>query len=189
MSSAGGDFPPEGDRDMHTTKRPGSEYKLSASTAAQLRALDTMSVGELAEQFRTLFQVPTRSRNKAYLRKRIAWRIQELAFGGLPPRALEQIEALAPRAPVRWQPAASALAETPALPAPAGRDPRLPPPGATLSRLYDGTLHTVTVLEGGFEYAGKQFRSLSQIAKRITGTPWNGLLFFNLTKRRAERAS
>ena len=63
---------------MHTTKRPGPEYKLSASTAAQLRALDTMSVGELAEQFRSLFQVPTRSRNKAYLRKRIAWRIQEL---------------------------------------------------------------------------------------------------------------
>jgi hypothetical protein len=171
------------------TKPSGFEYRLSATTTAQLRALATMSVDELAEQFRAMFGVPTRSRNKAYLRKRIACRIQELAFGGLSPRALEQIEAFAPMAPVRWQPAAPARAEVIAIPAPSGRDPRLPPPGAKLTRLYDGTQHTVTVLDDSFEYAGKQFRSLSQIAKRITGTPWNGFLFFDLTTRRTERAS
>lgn len=171
---------------MHMTKQLRSEYKLSVDTAAQLRELETMSVGELAERFRTLFGVPTRSRNKQFLRKRVAWRIQELTFGGLSPRALEQIEGLAPQAPVRWQPAIPVHTETPA---PGGRDPRLPPPGAKLSRLYGGIQHTVTVLDEGFEYNGKQFRSLSQIAKHITGTPWNGLLFFDLTKRRAERAS
>jgi AraC-like DNA-binding protein len=58
------------------------------------------------------------------------------------------------------------------------RDPRLPPPGTVLTRLYDGQEHRVVVRDGWFEYAGRPFRSLTAIARHITGTPWNGYYFF-----------
>lgn len=63
------------------------------------------------------------------------------------------------------------------------RDPRLPPPGSKLTRLYRGTEHRVLVLETGFEYQGQVYGSLSRIAKTITGTTWNGFLFFGLITR------
>lgn len=170
---------------MHTARRRTPDYKLSAGTAAQLRALDHMSVGELADQFRALFGFATRSRNKQYLRKRLAWRIQELALGGLSPRALKQIEQLAPQAPVRWQ-----VTLPPQRPDGArGSDPRLPAVGEHLSRRFNGIDHVVTVLEDGFQYGGKHYRSLSQIATTITGTAWNGFRFFGLTPHPPERAS
>jgi hypothetical protein len=166
--------------------KPRDRYLMSAQEASALRDLDTMSVGDLRERFRTLTGVPTQSRNRDWLRKRCAWRIQEIASGGLSPRALAQIELLAPRAPQRWLPAPPPGAVP--LP-PRGRDPRIPPPGGTLTRVYADRRHTVTVLDDGFEYDGKIYRSLSTVAKRITGTGWNGLLFFDLVKRGKERAS
>lgn len=152
-----------------------------ASTARQLAALDKMSVGELAEKYREVFGEPTRTRNKEYLRKRIAWRIQEFAEGGLSTRALERIEQLAPEAPARWrQPVArkdGASGKVVPITRPA-RDPRLPPPGTVLTRLHDGVEHKVTILDDGFEYRGERHRSLSKVARLITGTAWNGFLFF-----------
>jgi hypothetical protein len=152
-----------------------------ANMQRELVALDAMTVGELAEKYRELFGVPTRSRNKGYLRKHIAWRIQERAEGGLSPRALERIEQLAPQAPVRWRERITqqdnAEHGAPASLKP-DRDPRLPPPGTVLTRAYDGIEHQVTVLADGFEYQGRRHRSLSQIARRITGTSWNGFTFF-----------
>jgi hypothetical protein len=153
----------------------------AASTGRELAALDKMAVGELAEKYREVFGEPTRTRNKEYLRKRIAWRIQEVAEGGLSPRALERIEQLAPEAPARWrQPVArkdGASAHVIAT-AKATRDPRLPPVGTVLKRVHDGIEHKVTVLADGFEHNGEQYHSLSKIARVITGTPWNGFLFF-----------
>jgi hypothetical protein len=58
------------------------------------------------------------------------------------------------------------------------RDPRLPPPGAVLTRVHDGVEHKLIVLADGFEYRGERHRSLSKIVRIITGTPWNGFLFF-----------
>jgi hypothetical protein len=58
------------------------------------------------------------------------------------------------------------------------RDPRLPSPGTILKRVHDGVEHQVKVLADGFEYRGEQYRSLSKVARTITGTPWNGFLFF-----------
>lgn len=157
------------------------EREAAAGTGAQLRALEKMTVGELAEKYREVFGVPTRTRNKDYLRKRVAWRIQELAEGGLSPRALERIEQLAPEAPVRWrQPVArngNGAAPVVAM-AKAPRDARLPAAGTVLTRQHDGVEHRVTVLAAGFEYNGAPYRSLSKIASTITGTPWNGFLFF-----------
>lgn len=168
---------------MHMARHAAPKYSLSASDAAQLRALEHMSVGELATKFQSLFGVPTRTRNKQYLRKRIAFCIQERALGGLSPRALEKIEELAPQAPVRWQ------TRLPVDPPPMNRerDPRLPPPGERLTRNYEGREYEVAVLQEGFEYAGRQFRTLSQVAKAITGTTWNGFLFFGLTQRKERR--
>lgn len=158
-----------------------ADREAAARLARDLAALDTMTAGELAEKYREVFGEPTRTRNKGYLRKRIAWRIQELQEGGLSPRALERIEQLAPDAPVRWrQPVArngGAGAQVVPLPLPA-RDPRLPPAGTVLTRLHGGVEHRVTVLADGFEYNGENHRSLSKIARLITGTPWNGFLFF-----------
>jgi hypothetical protein len=62
-------------------------------------------------------------------------------------------------------------------------DPRLPPPGATLTRLYKGRQLRVTVLHNGFAYEGRVFASLSALAKAITGSHCNGFLFFRLTQR------
>ena len=168
------------------------ETRATADLTAQLAALLTMSVGELAERYREVYGEPTRSRNKDYLRKKVAYRIQELDGGGLSPRALARIAELAPGAPVRWRtpmPAFPPVAETLGEPAPPPlRDPRIPPVGTVLEREHQGTQHAVTVLASGFEYAGERFPSLSAIARRITGTPWNGYLFFGL-ERRSRRAA
>ncbi|KAA0250330.1 MAG: DUF2924 domain-containing protein [Acidobacteria bacterium] len=151
-----------------------------AATAAKLAALGRMTGPELAAQYETLFGAPPRSRNRQYLRKRLAYRIQELAEGGLSPRALDRIDQLIRLAPPPWRrPAAGShgLAAQPRL-APATRDPRLPSPGTVLTRIHRGVEHRVTVLVDGFEYRDERYRSLSKIARKITGTPWNGFLFF-----------
>jgi len=63
------------------------------------------------------------------------------------------------------------------------RDPRLPKAGAVLTRTFKGKEIKVEVLDAGFAYDGKTWRSLSAIAKEVSGTSWNGYLFFGLQKR------
>ena len=63
------------------------------------------------------------------------------------------------------------------------RDPRVPPVGTVLRRVFEGKAHEVTVCTEGFEYAGQRYKSLSAIATEIAGTRWNGFLFFGLKKR------
>ena len=63
------------------------------------------------------------------------------------------------------------------------RDPRLPNAGTLLKRVHGKTEHVVKVLEHDFEYKGKRHKSLSSIARQITGTSWNGFLFFGLMQR------
>jgi hypothetical protein len=185
MSTNGGaSQPPQGGNDMSSNTKTlalRADLAAAASTGRQLAALDKMTVGELGEKYRELFGEPTRTRNKEYLRKRIAWRIQECAEGGLSPRALERIEQLAPEAPVRWRQPITRK-DSPnghfVLLTKPGRDPRLPPVGTVLRRMHDGIEHHVTVLGDSFEYRGESYRSLSKLARVITGTPWNGFLFF-----------
>ena len=149
-----------------------------ANMRRELAALGAMTVGELAEKYREVFGAPTRSRNKAYLHSHIAWRIQERAEGGLSPRALEQIEQLAPQAPARWRPPVGQRKAAAAATDNVGPDPRLPPVGATITRRHGRVEHRVTVLADGFEYRGEYYRSLSKIACLITGKSWNGYVFF-----------
>ena len=159
--------------------------KAVADIAGQIAALDEMTIGQLKETYRELFGVPTRTRNKPYLQKKLAWRIQELAEGGLSDHARNQIEALAPDAPLRWRASnGGGSNNAPAKPKEAPeRDPALPPPGTVLTREHKGIDHRVTVLDDGFEYQGALYRSLSKIATEITGTRWNGFLFFRLKRR------
>lgn len=153
-----------------------------ADLPQQLAALREMTVNELREKYREVYGEPSRSRNKDYLRKKVAWRIQELAEGGLTDRARARIDKLAPEAPVRWKkrPMAEPQAD---VPTDATRDPRLPEPGTVLTREHGGVEHAVTVLADGFEYDGQRFASLSKVARAITGTNWNGFVFFRLQRR------
>jgi Protein of unknown function (DUF2924) len=147
---------------------------------ADLAALSRLTGPELAEKYLALFGQNARSRNKIFLRKHLAWRIQELAEGGLSERALARIEelgadALATR---RRPPRPRTLASRPPRLVGAARDRRLPSAGTVIQRIHGTTDHSVTVLDDGFEYRGERYRSLSKIARVITGTPWNGYLFF-----------
>lgn len=170
---------------MNTKVQLSQDRVATATVLQQLACLEGMTVGELAEKFREVFGSPTRTRNKAYLRKKIAWRIQELAEGGLSERALARIEELAPLAPVRWRPALPDLGQGHPRQADSAtvRDPRLPAPGSILVRVYKGVEHKVTVLADGFQYDGNRYRTLSELAKLITRTAWNGFLFFHLQRR------
>ena len=164
------------------------------SIAAQIAELSAMSTGELREKFLEVHGEETRSRNAAYLRKKIAWRIQANAQGGLSERAKKRALELADEtsirvnAPRRKKGAAPAQApeRTVVKRFTAGHDPRLPLPGTLLTRIYKGNEIRVTVLEQGFEWDGTVFRSLSGIAKVVTGSQWNGFLFFGLTGKKSK---
>ena len=165
-----------------------------ADIPQQLAALRGMTVSQLREKYREVYGEPSRSRNKDYLRKKVAWRIQELAEGGLSERARSRIDELSANVPVRWRSSGNGAATTaPATAAlnaatPSTRDPRLPEPGTVISREHDGVEHRVTVLEDGFEYRGARFASLSKVARAISGTNWNGYLFFSLQRRTRKSA-
>jgi hypothetical protein len=150
-----------------------------------------MTTRELAEKYLEVFGVPTRTNHKDYLRKRVAWKIQEIAEGGLSARALAKIDELAALSPLPWNRPVGAAEAAPADAAPEtaspARDLRLPPAGTVLKRAHGGVQHEVTVLEKGFEYGGERFRSLSAVARKITGTAWNGFAFFNLAAVAATR--
>jgi hypothetical protein len=157
----------------------------------KLAALQNMGVTQLRAKYLEVFGEPTRTGNKAFLFKKIAWRIQSLAEGGLSERARRRAEELArdadvrtsvPKAPVMTSGMTSRTVTLP-MTVVVGRD-RLPIPGTVLTRTYKGTPVAVTVLGNeAFEYQGQAYGSLSAIAKTVTGSHWNGFLFFGLTAK------
>ena len=164
------------------------EREAVASMAGKLVALETMTVAELGARYEEAFGEPTRSHNKEYLKKQIAWRIQEQAEGGLSKHARVLAAEIGGTAKVRWRRQNGGGAEPLPGASPRNeRDLRLPPPGTTITRKYKGTVHEVVVLQDGFEYLGQRHANLSRIAKLITGTNWNGFLFWRLqTRARSE---
>lgn len=168
---------------MKTSQARRHEQRAIASVATELAALDKMTVGDLVTGAVLATgwgrgAGMTRSRNKDYLRKKVAWRAPGSAEGGLSDRAVARIQELGAQAPARWRkipPKAVAPA--------ADRDPRLPDSGNVIRREFQGTAHEVTVLEDGFVYQGRSYPTLSTIAREITGTNWNGYLFFGLQRR------
>ncbi len=162
---------------------------MSETIAARVAALRRMTVGELRAQYREVYGEETRSGNKDWLWKRIAWRIQELEYGGLSERAKRRAGELANELDIRSRVPCGAFDDTPggkrkivrlSASGLATHDRRLPMPGTIINREYKGNIYQVKVLEDGFEYEGRVVNSLSAIAKEITGSHWNGFKFFNL---------
>ena len=136
--------------------------------------LPNMRPAELREEWRKLFPNDPPTNNKTFLVKRLAYRIQELAYGGLTNATRERLEAIASE---------EAAAPPPKVMANGQRQKDQPLPGTRLVREWKGVEHVVTALEKGFEYQGKKFKSLSAVAREITGTQWSGPLFFGLRRQ------
>lgn len=163
------------------------EAELMRKLGLQLAELHEMGLAELRAKHLELFGEEARSKNLPYLRKRLAYRLQERVDGGLSPAAKARIEELAPTTLPEGRRRAKEPCEIPPrMPPTTVRDPRLPAPGTVLSREHKGFAHEVEVLEQGFRYRGRDYRSLSAIAKEIAGTPWNGFTFFGLGKERVD---
>ena len=156
-----------------------------ATIATRIKALQQMSVTELRREYRQVYGEETSACHKGFLLKRVAWRIQELEFGGvseeIQQKALEIVEELdlPGKIPSSGLPKARS-----AVPAGDLRDKRLPMPGTLLTREYKGKQVNLEVLEKGFSYEGRSYRSLSAVAKAVTGSHINGFSFFNLQKRK-----
>ena len=158
-----------------------------ADLGPQIAALNEMSVAMLRDRYAELFGEPTRVGHKAWLVKRIAWRLQALAEGDLSERARRRADELAHDADLRLSAPKRLVAEpaatTAAIPAarPARRhDDRLPLPGTVLNRRYKGRDLEVHVRHHGFELDGTLYPSLSALAKAVTGSHCNGVHFFRL---------
>lgn len=163
---------------------------MTQSLKSELASLANLSPAQLRDKYQQVFGEPTRSGNKPFLVKRLAWRIQSLAEGGLSARAKARAAELARDADIRMTipraPQASGTGTQGTSATLQTRDRRLPMPGAILTRSHRGRTIEVTVLPKGFEFDGQVYRSLSAVAKAVTGSHWNGHLFFGL-KNGAER--
>jgi hypothetical protein len=146
----------------------------TVSVTAQLAALTTTPTPALKAKWRELFGTEPPPYNRRFLESRLAYRIQELIFGGLKPQSVARLKELGKqfdggdRASIRKR----AVSDRPIT-------------GTRLIRNYQGIEHCVTVRRDDFEYQGRPYKSLSAIARAITGTRWNGLVFFGLKSQRA----
>ena len=141
------------------------------------------TIPELQKEFEALFDgQKASSDNKVYLIRRIAYRLQELEYGGLSQKAQNRLkELVALYDPVNNKAIRPKVSvETQARTKTRGRDTRLPIPGTMITKDYRGKKHQVKILEKGFEYEGKIYKHLTAIADKITGAHWNGYNFFNL---------
>ena len=155
------------------------------NVAHEIAALGRLSVAQLRTRFAAVFGEPTQAHNKVWLVKRLAWRLQALAEGDLSQRARQRATELVHDADLRLSPprANSAPAGATAPPETMLRlpaDERLPRPGSILTRRYKGRTLQVEVLEHGFACDGQVYRSLSAVAKAVTGSHCSGYLFFRL---------
>jgi hypothetical protein len=155
----------------------------------ELAALRRMTPKELQERYAEVFSEQPRSRNRQWLTKRIAWRLQAMEEGDLSERARRRAMELANDADLRTtaprngqspvtDPGRTATAAFTA-------DDRLPMPGTLLTRQYRGRTIQVLVLPNGFQFDGQVYRSLSAVAKAVTGSHWNGYHFFGLRQEEA----
>ena len=163
---------------------------MTTSIVSYIQALQRMTVGQLRVEWERLYGEPTRSRNRTFLWRRLAWRVQELQAGGLSDAAKARMLDLAPatfqrsQVPAGFLPAAGEIASSPG---PLRRDPRLPAPGSTIVREYRGQTLRLQVLDDGFELDGVHCDSLSEAARVVTGQRWNGPLFWGLRERKRKR--
>ena len=160
-------------------KRAGPRMKqrhenagMDTPVLTRLAALKRMSVKELKAEWEALFATPAPNNSRGYLEIRLAWRIQELSLGGLSRETRKMLDLLADEI--------DGTSDRKAIIA----DPRNPVIGTRLVREWGGIEHTVTVMQDGFDWQGRRFKSLSATARAITGSNWNGYRFFGLREAR-----
>jgi len=166
-----------GGRKRHASngEAPAGADAKDRSVLAQIASLKLLATPVLKARWRELFGTEPPAYNRRFLESRLAYRIQELAYGGLKPETIERLEALGEQLdggnPI--------VRRT--------RTDMKPLAGTRLIREWKGVEHCVTVLDDGYEYQGRPYKSLSAIARAITGTRWNGLVFFGVKNQRGAR--
>ena len=143
-----------------------------SSILAQLARLETLPMDELKPRWRALFGTEPPGYNRKFLIKRLAYRIQEIAHGGLPREANDRMSRFLEEEGYDdlGRPGAKPKTKMNATPV----------AGTVFVREWNGERHEVRAVTDGFEYRGKQYKSLSAVARDITGTRWNGPRFFGL---------
>jgi hypothetical protein len=157
---AGGPPPP-------TASTPGS----GADVGARITALDALTIADLRIEWRRLYRaVPPTRLSRDLLIRGVAYKLQEQAHGALSPSIRQRLRSMI-EGPDKQSRSRAAPAIT-------------LKPGTKLVREWRGNVHTVNVLDSGFDYRDQHYRSLTQIARVITDVHWSGPLFFGLSKRR-----
>ena len=145
---------------------------MTENILSRLAALKTTPTPDLKKQWRELFDTEAPPYNRRFLESRLAYRIQELAYGGLKPETIERLEALGEQLDGRNLVLRRMRSED------------KPISGTRLIREWQGVEHCVTVRDHDYEYQGRPYKSLSAVARAITGTRWNGWIFFGLKNQR-----
>ncbi|MGD9791129.1 MAG: DUF2924 domain-containing protein [Phycisphaerales bacterium] len=157
---------------------------MAVDIKAAINDLERLTVSQLQNRYSEVFGEPTRAGHKQHLIKRIVWRMQALDEGGLSDRARRRALELADEAEIRLTPPRRTIAAVPGTVIKAafesGPPSSVPKPGTVIRREYKGRVILVKVLPRGFEYDGEVHRSLTAIARLVTGSHWNGVKFFGL---------
>lgn len=143
------------------------------SVLARIAALKDKPISDLRAMWRDLCETEAPLYNRKFLESRLAYRIQELAYGGLKPETIERLEALGEQLDGGKIATRRVRAD------------HRPIAGTRLIREWQGVEHCVTVRDNDFDYQGRPYQSLSAVARAITGTRWNGWLFFGLKSHRS----
>jgi hypothetical protein len=149
---------------------------MSRTIPEEIDELRAMDVASLVARYEAVFGRPPRVKHREFLWKRIAWKIQEQRFGGLSDAAKRRLDELIaeidlPLSETRRSATGRLVS------APKRNQPAV---GTTITREWRGQQIAVRVVEGGFEWEGVPYRSLSAVAKAVTGAHWNGNLFFGI---------
>ena len=162
-------------------------YDISETTKSEIKSLCRMDINELRSKYYEVYNYNTGARNKDFLIRKIAWKLQSISTAtDISPESRQKAYSIVDFSRLRLNKTKKAPAELVVgedfvkRKLELGRDPRLPMAGAMLSKTFGGKQHVVKVLDKGFEYGNENFKTLSSVAKKITGTNWNGFKFFNL---------
>ena len=157
---------------------------MNENISEQIQGLKSADLSTIQERYKKLFSVAEAPcANKPYLIKKIAYKLQETAHGGLSDKAkariAELIEKYDPINNKALRPQVFSAGKN-VVSMPFMRDKRLPIPGTVIHKKYKGEDIHIKILDKGFEYKDKYYRSLTAIAFELTGAHWNGFAFFNL---------
>ena len=143
--------------------------------ASEIAGLSKLGIDELRERWKTMYgRAPFGELGRSFLTRAIAYRLQERAYGGLKPSTRRLLARVAEE---------TATGSSPKKPR-----SRKAQSGTILIREWQGNAHRVTMLDDGVSFNGKRYRSLSEVAREITGSRWSGPRFFGLRSPTVENS-